>query len=347
MQPWDILSLLLIVGAAALPAQAVSGTVVGFQGEPVIAAVRAIGPGGELLDETLSTSQGLFALKKATKALRLAAQIDAVIVELPIFEPTRFVALSFVGIPVTTVRGRAIDPGGMPAVGRDLTFRDEKGKAVATATLDGNGAFVLSANVPLRDAVLDPLGWRHVAAGPFTGEREVHIDLRDVRATFFRLHGRVVDESGRPGAGWCIRANGERGHAATTVAADGTFTLWCNQPVASVEAIASILRLGRLGPWSIDEELVLDERTDAPMVVCGRFVDSADNALAGAILIPSAIDGPPRKGTRAVGGTNRDGRFAVRLLRGTPFLFAVSKDERMTAIARVPTDGSLILLRSR
>jgi hypothetical protein len=339
---------LLLLAVAAPVRSQVTGTVVGFAGEPVAAAVRAIGAGGELLDETLSGPDGAFTLQQAAKAVRLAAQIEAVIVEQPLAAAAAPVALSFAGVAVTTVRGSAFDPGGAPAAGRDLLFRDAKGKAVATATLDGEGAFALRANVVLRDALLDPLGWRHVVPGPFVGEREARIDLRDVRATFFRLHGRVVDEAGRPADGWRVQANGERARAAaTTTAGDGTFTLWCNQPVVGVEAHASMPRLGRLGSWRADAELALDERADALRMVCGRFVDANDEPLARAMLIPSATDGPPRKGTPAVGGTDRDGRFAVRLVRGTPFLFAVSADEKLTASAPVPVDGAPLVLRPR
>jgi hypothetical protein len=82
-------------------------------------------------------------------------------------------------------------------------------------------------------------------------------------------------------------------------------------------------------------------------MVCGRVVGAHDQPLERAMLIPTATDGPPRKGTPAVGGTDRDGRFAVRLIRGTPFLFVVSADEKLKGVARVPVDGTPLVLRPR
>jgi hypothetical protein len=345
-----ILVVVVLVGTVSVaPAQRADGTVCGFDDQPVAAAVRALDAKGQLLDETLADERGAFALQCNAPIAKLAAQVDAVIVELPIAGgAARDVAITFAGVAHGTVRGRALDPGGAPAAARDVLFRDGKGKQVATATTDADGAFSLRANVPLHDAVLDPLGWRHVATGPFAPDRDTTIDLRDHRATFFRLHGRVLHDAGRPAGGWRIRAHGERaGAAATTTAADGSFTLWCNQPIASLEAHDTVPRLGRLGPWTADTALTLDERSDALATVCGRFVDRDGTPIRGAMLIPSPRDAAPPKGTAAVGATDRDGRFAVRLVRGTPFLFAVDRSEKHEAIGRVPADGTPLLLRAR
>jgi hypothetical protein len=347
-QRWSARCLLVLAAAAPLVAQTASGTVVGFDGKPAAAAVRAFDGAGALLDETLASADGAFTLATVAPIARLEAQLDAVIVELRADGGRADgVALSFATVATTTVRGSVVDPGGAPAAGRDLVFRDRAGKAIATATLDANGSFAMRTNVALHDAVLDPLGWRHVVAGPFAAEREATIDLREQREKFFRLRGRVCDDAGKPGDGWLVWANGERKRAASATAGpDGTFTLWCNQPVASIEAHATIPRVGRLGPWRADAELALDERKDALVMVCGRFVDGDGKPCARALLIPCATEAAPH-GVAAVGATDRDGRFAVRLIAGTPFLFAVSAGEKATALARVPTDGTPLVLRGR
>jgi hypothetical protein len=352
--PDGMRTLALLVGAlgsaiaVVLPAQTASGRVLGFDGEPARAAVRGVDAKGRNLAEELAGDDGTFQLVATTPIVRLIVQLEGVVLERAVDGGgVAGVEVTFAGVPHTALRGSVVDPGGEPARARDLLFRDAAGKAVVTATTDGDGAFVVRTNQALHDVLVDPLGWRHVQRGPWSAAAPVVLDLRPARDRFHRLHGRVRDDTGAAAAGWRVHANGEsRRVATTTTGADGTFALWVRETVRSVEASATVPRLGRLGPWRSDAELELDERTDALVLVTGRFVDGAGAPIVGALLLASHENAPPKKKSAVLGGTDRDGRFAVRLVRGTPFLFVVA-EHRHQALGAVPADGTPLLLRAK
>ncbi len=333
-----------------LLAQQAAGTVRGFTDEPAErATVRALDDKRVVLAEVLTDERGAFVLQANAKVAHLLVQIEGVVVELPVADGgVADAAVTFAAERHATIRGNVVDPGGAEVCGCDLVFRDVARKAIATATTDARGAFSLRINQRVHDVLLDPLGWRHVEPGPLPTERALAIDLRVHRGRFFCLRGSALDDSGQPANGWRVQANGDRGRiAATTTAADGTFALWSTQAIASVEAHSTMPRMGRLGPWRADAEVALDERRDALVLVSGRFVDKHGAPRVGAMLFSCMAEAAPRKGTPAIGGTDSQGRFFVRRIPKTPFLFAVSGDENSSALAAIPYDGKPLELRAK
>lgn len=341
-----------------LPAQAAAGNVRGFAGEPAVhATVRAVAADGETLADVVTDDTGAFELHAKAAIARLQVRIEGVLVEVAVAGGSAAgVAVTFAGVPHVTVHGHVVDPGGALARGCDVVARGSDGKAIVNVTTDDRGAFTLRTNQGVRDVLVDPLGWRHVEPGPLSAARGLPIDLRLVRDRFFCLRGRALDDAGRPANGWRLVANGERQRAATTIAAaDGSFVLWSAQAIVSIEAHDTLPRMGRLGPWRADTELALDERHDALVLVSGRFLAANGEPLPGAMVFACFTEAPPEKGKPAIGGTDARGRFFVRVIPKTPFLFAVREGgDRTTpkggdqlALTALRYDGAPIELRAR
>ncbi|MFY9341999.1 MAG: hypothetical protein WAT39_05900 [Planctomycetota bacterium] len=340
-------SLLAMTGLAA---QTASGVVHGLAGEPADRAhVRGLDAARQTVAEGASDDVGRFELKARAPIAWLQVRIEGVLREVPVTGGAAAgLVVSLADTPHATIRGELRDPGGALATGVDVLCRDRQQHAIATVTTDERGTFALRTNQDVHDAVVDPVGWRHVVPGPFGAESPIAIDLRTHAAKFFRLHGNTIDDRGRPATGWRVTARDETGRVATTTTGeDGSYALWCNRPVTMVEASLGPPRLGRLGPWQATTELALDEREHALVLVSGRFVDRDGKGLANALVIATLRKEPPKKGVPVLCGTDRDGRFVARLVRGTPFLFAVSKDEKHQALVAVPFDGQPLLVRAQ
>jgi hypothetical protein len=142
-----------------------------------------------------------------------------------------------------------------------------------------------------------------------------------------------------------LHANQRR--ARSTVAEDGSFTLWCRGMVDTVEIGDGAPRVGVAGPWRQATKLVLRERDHGVVLVVGRVVAANGEAIVGAAVMPAMDQGAPPKTVFPIATTDGDGRFVARTFRGTPFLFVYHDTSNRTGSVAVPTDGTPVVVTVR
>lgn len=301
--------------ASVMPAQEVSGTARGLDGRASAGiTLRAVDANGRLLVEAVSADDGGFVLRAPGPVHAVVARCEAVQLEIRVPDgKASDLAVTFAGVDHFAIVGRLLDPGGSIARGIDIAARDAAGKALALVTTDADGRFVVHANRPVHDLLVDPLGWAHRVTGPLPKNTELPIDLQQHRDAFFRLHGRTFDASGTPASGVRVIANdGPRPVANTISDADGTFTVWVNRTITHLFGQDGMPTTARTGPWRDDATVDLDERVHGYQLVRGRVLGNAVNrtAIYGATARPK-----PPHAVAPDGVTLASGVFALRVPR--------------------------------
>lgn len=338
---------LLLLATTHANAQNVSGRVLGFDGKPAAGAVveYTMASGGGAL---LTDAEGRFAKQCPQQAASLHAQLEGVILTIPfVAGETTDLEVSFANAPHFTLRGQVVLPDGSPAIGKELLCRDATGKALVSVATDHEGRWSARLGEPVREVVVDPLGWAVVEAGPFAREQTIPLDLRTRGGTWFSLRGRVIDAAG-PCHDEVVRAHvAERRIVRARTRSDGSYTIWVNTPVLTIDAPRTV-PIRRRGPFATaTTALDLDEREHGLLLFTGTFRTPAGAPIAQAWIFGVDADKPPAKGIPPEGVTDEAGRFRVLLPRGTPFVFAWREAGDIGGSAAVPADGSPIDVRSK
>jgi hypothetical protein len=340
-----LLALALLVGSA--PAQVATGTVLGFDGKPVQGAVVSAGlqPAARAGHEVLTDDRGAFEILGAAPLQWLRVQLEGVRIELPLVDGgVRAAQVSFAAAERFTLRGILRTPDGAPAAGIDVLGRDLEGGGLVGLCTDAAGKFVLRCGQPVGELVFDPIGWHHTLPGPFDRDRELVVELRDGPG-FFVLQGRVLSAAA-PAADELVRGVSAAGRVVTArTRADGGYKLWANFPVDRLE-VPLWLSIRRDGPFLESATAVdLDSRVHGCVLVVGRCLDPDGAPVPEALVFALAEDVPVGRGDRALGRTNADGWFQLRLPRGTPFL-RLDDEKQWRGRACVAFDGAVVSVRA-
>ncbi len=336
-----------LLGSAAV-AQHASGFAYGFDDKPCRGVtVKVLNKAGGMATEFLTDENGAFAVDLDVEIGALVLQNEGVSLHLPLPKGSATgLEARFARERFFTVRGHVVDPGGAPAIGYDLLFRDEHSKSIVGLTTDERGAFFLRSNVDVHDVLVDPCGWQHVEAGPFTKDRGLAIDLRPVANEYFCLRGHAFDDQDRPAANWRLQARGNEERVAwTRVAADGSFALWSRRPIDQIEAWDGVPLMGRAGPWQASAKVDLRERDHAFVLVTGRVFDAKGRVVAGAYVYPSIARVPPSGLASPGATTDKDGRFILRTLRDVPLLWVAKPGHGVAISVDMPAPGKSVEVR--
>ena len=338
------------LGATSLVAQIAEGVVRGFDGAPVRGAVvvaRTANAKATGMD-TLTDADGRFRVVCPAAIVHLHVQLEGVRSDVPVTEGNALdVAVSFAQVAHFTLRGRVLLPDGAPATGVELKCRNAEGQALVPITAGDDGVFAVRLNQQVHDVLVDPIGWRHAIAGPITADRDLVVDLRQSRDSFFAIGGSVCDERGEPVADGTVQAIGRNGGAGSTrTRPDGSYVLWTNQPIDELHVTGTDPRIVRKGPWAAACTVWLDARTHGLVLRVGRCVDESGKGLAGAIVFAVDQPGPPQKGVPGLTRTGAGGWFRVMLPRHTAFLFAIGEGEHLGGSAPVPEGNTVIEVRA-
>jgi len=339
--------LALFVSTPAV-AQIAEGTVRGFSGETVEGAIvfartaRAKQTG----IDALTDAGGRFRVVCPEAIASLHVQLEGVLVDVPIASGTADdLDVSFQGVSHFTLRGRMLLPDGAPAAGTEVLCRERGGKALVATNADAEGRFVIHLGQPVRDVVLDPLGWRHAVEGPFTADQELDIDLR-TGDRFFAVVGKACDERGMPVVDGVVQAIGSDGGVGSArTRADGSYTLWSRLRIVEMQVHGTDPRIVRKGPWAAASTVDLDARTHGLVLRVGRCVDAAGLGLSHTLIFGVDQAGPPKEGARVLATTGSGGWFRLMMPRDTPFLFAWREAGHIGGSVAVTADGGVITVR--
>lgn len=339
------LSLAAVLLTTAAAAQEASGVVLGFDGRPAAGAIVSVrfdpGSGTEVLTDT----DGGFVVRRDQRITSLVVQLEGVRKSVPVVNgKVKDAEITFVGAPCFTIRGKVKGPDGNPLPMAELLWRDANGSALTNVTTDARGDYVVRLDAPVREVVVDPIGWRHVTSGPFEGARDLDIDLGRADG-WFALRGRVLGANG-PCGDIVVRAHlDETSVIRVKTRADGGYTVWTKRPVAKLEVGAPV-HLRRNGPFQRNgTALDLDDSECGLVVVSGRFVASDGSPISAARLFATKDSAPPA-GALPDGGTDHDGTFETLVPRNTRFVHIRDVHTGAAGTAEVTSDRRDIEVRA-
>ena len=327
---------MLLATLAILPAQIVSGTVIGLDRKSLGATVTVLDLLKRVMGEVVVGEDGQFSYRGERPVGSIVIRQEAVAVTRGV------VGGGDVGIAIDLTRSvtwlktvMVLDPAGQPAVGVDVLLRGPGDQTLSCATVGAMGWLTLRGNQPIESLLVDPLGWQHAVPAPFKpGDMpsdaipDLMIDMRPHAHKFVLLQGCIVDLEGQAVGGARVvaskKASGKVLPCGFTKANDdGGFRMWTSLAATKLTATRSGTTWEQRGDWSGGGVQIvnLDERQDGVVMVTGCVRDHEDNPVRDAIIHASEV-ARIVKGSRGIAATNLRGQFRVFVRRATPFLVA-------------------------
>ena len=331
-----LVSAMLLVTLASLPAQIVSGTVIGLDKNAIGATVAVLDLQKRVMGEVVVGADGEFTYRGERSVGSIVVRQEAVAVTRGV------VGGGDVGVTIDLTRSvtwirtvNVLDPAGQPAVGLDVMLRGPGEKTLSCATVGPMGWLEVRGNQPVESLLVDPLGWQHAVPVRFKSSKiprdtipDLVIDMRPHAHKFVLLQGCIVDLEGQAVGGARVvaskKVNGKILPCGFTKAnGDGSFRMWTSLAASKLTATSSGTTWEQRGDWSDGGVQIvnLDERQDGVVMVTGCVRDREDNPVRDAVIHASEV-ARIVKGSRGIAATDLRGQFRVFVRRATPFLVA-------------------------
>jgi hypothetical protein len=302
-----LLLCLASIASAVATAQA-RGRVLGFDGQPVAGVMlNLLDAKDEYIADVESRADGSYRFGDEPRGATVRAWLEGVVLSHRVDGGRA--DFDFKVSKYFTVRGSAVDPEGKAIAALEIFCSAANDDWLATATTDARGVFAVRLNQPVDHLLVDPAGWRHRVAGPFTTDAGVAIDLR-LAKEFFRLAGTLRDESGAAVQHVRVIAMDDKENVAVAhTGAGGHWAAWCNRPVTRLWFDAGDTQHVHAGQWSKAATVDLDWRGLGFVVLTGRVLDADGRPVAGCRLIPLEDRSVERHLPEPIATTGADGRF--------------------------------------
>ncbi|MCR9245459.1 MAG: carboxypeptidase-like regulatory domain-containing protein [bacterium] len=330
------------------PTTRAAGQVLSFDGRPAdFATVTVFDTEGRRTTEFVTTELGRFDYRSKGAIGHLQVQDEGVRVKVEFTgstDPERL-RVSFEDVPHFTMRGRILDPGGLPMHATDVLLRGEFDETLVNVTTDANGRYVARIDRGIWSLVVDPMGLAWAEPREVGGSGTIDIDLRNVGGDFFSIAGRALDKNGSPITNaWIHAASQQHVRLERPARKDGSFLLWSRRPIDYLLVLRDgdpiALRYGRIDH---DTSLEVDARRHGFVTVTGRVLDGQGQGVPYANLLPADEGGRPLTRLRMLARCDPDGNFRARVPRTIPNLYAWVQPEG-TAVAAWRIDESVELV---
>lgn len=339
-------TLLLLSLTSAVASAQVRGRVLGFDGKPAAAVVlNLLDDKGEYVADVESRNDGSFAFPGDQSGVSVRAWLEGVVLTRPVQQGRA--EFDFKAAPCFTLRGNVVDPEGVPVAGLTLFCSAANDDCLAAAVTDGKGVFHVRLNQAVDHLLVDPPGWRHRVAGPYTTDAGVAVDLR-LEKQFFRLQGTLRDENRALVSGATVNVLDDKENVATArTGTDGHWTVWCNRPASRVWFAAGVVEHVLAGAWRAAATVDLDWRSAGFVVLTGRALDAAGHPVADAKVIPLEDRSIERHLPSPIAVTDAEGRFRALVPSWARHLYAWAGDHEMFADGPWSKDAAIELRPSK